>query len=86
MITSDNPRYENPDDIISDVEKGIKTNNYVKISDRKEAIHFALNSVQKNDIVAILGKGNEQYQVIDNIKQKYNDFDVINTYMENFDD
>ncbi|MDD4350700.1 MAG: UDP-N-acetylmuramoyl-L-alanyl-D-glutamate--2,6-diaminopimelate ligase [Clostridia bacterium] len=86
VITSDNPRYENPDDIISDVEKGIKTNNYVKISDRKEAIHFALNSVQKNDIVAILGKGNEQYQVIDNIKQKYNDFDVINTYMENFDD
>lgn len=85
VITSDNPRYENPDDIMTDVEKGIKTNNYVKISDRSEAICFALNFAQKNDIVAILGKGNEQYQVIENVKHKYNDFEIINKYLEHID-
>lgn len=82
IITSDNPRYEDPDLIISDVEKGIKITNYEKISDRRKAIIKALDIAQKDDIVAILGKGNENYQVFYNIKVPYCDVDVVNEYKE----
>lgn len=78
IITSDNPRYEDPDMIINDVEKGIKIANYEKISDRRKAINKALNIAQKDDIVAILGKGNENYQIFYNIKVPYCDVDVVN--------
>ncbi len=82
IITSDNPRYEDPDAIINDVEKGIKISNYEKISDRRKAINKALNIAQKDDIVAILGKGNENYQIFYNIKVPYSDIDVVNEYEE----
>jgi UDP-N-acetylmuramoyl-L-alanyl-D-glutamate--2,6-diaminopimelate ligase len=73
IITTDNPRSENPIDIINDVKSGIKKNNYEVFLKRKEAIRYALSLAKKDDIVFIAGKGAEQYQEIGGIKYAYND-------------
>jgi len=64
IITSDNPRTEDPDKIINDIEAGMtKTNGqYIKITDRRQAIKFALENVQNGDIIILAGKGHETYQ------------------------
>ncbi len=79
VITSDNPRYEEPMDIISEIEKGVLnvTKKYVIVQDRKEGIKYALNYAKKDDIVLIAGKGSEQYQEIFGIKKIYNDKDTV---------
>lgn len=70
IITSDNPRYENPLDIIEDIITGIsKTDGeYVKIPDRKEAIKYAIENGKKGDIIVLAGKGHEDYQEIEGKK------------------
>ena len=67
IITSDNPRFEKPEDIIADIVTGIeKTDgNYVKIPDRKEAIAYAIHNGEPGDIVVLAGKGHEDYQEIE---------------------
>ncbi|HEX2925187.1 MAG TPA: UDP-N-acetylmuramoyl-L-alanyl-D-glutamate--2,6-diaminopimelate ligase [Ruminiclostridium sp.] len=64
IITSDNPRTENPELIIEDIEAGIKNTNgkYIKITDRRQAIKFALENAQDGDIIILAGKGHETYQ------------------------
>ena len=62
IITSDNPRKENPDAIISEVEKGFRSTHYEKIVDRSEAIRHAVAMAQPRDLVLIAGKGHEKYQ------------------------
>lgn len=66
IITSDNPRTENPETIIQEIEKGIKKTkgNYTTITDRKEAIKHAIHMANKRDIVILAGKGHEPYQEI----------------------
>ncbi|TZE81947.1 UDP-N-acetylmuramoyl-L-alanyl-D-glutamate--2,6-diaminopimelate ligase [Calorimonas adulescens] len=66
IITSDNPRNEDPMKIIDDIEAGIlnKYNNYFKIENRKEAIKLALDMAKDNDIVLLAGKGHETYQIL----------------------
>ena len=76
FVTSDNPRYEPPVDIILQIEQGIKEiggSNYRPIVDRKEAIRAALEMANKDDIVLIAGKGAEQYNDVMGRKQPYND-------------
>ncbi len=70
IITSDNPRFENPEDIMDDIVTGIsKTDGeYVRISDRKEAIRYAIHHGQKGDIIVLAGKGHEDYQEIEGKK------------------
>ncbi len=70
IITSDNPRFEKPQDIINDIKIGIaKTNgNYIEISDRKEAIKYAIANGQPGDIIVLAGKGHEDYQEIEGVK------------------
>ena len=70
VITSDNPRYENPEDIISDIESAvIKTGGkYVRITDRGEAIKYAISIGQPGDIIIIAGKGHEDYQEIQGVR------------------
>ncbi|MCH5315057.1 MAG: UDP-N-acetylmuramoyl-L-alanyl-D-glutamate--2,6-diaminopimelate ligase [Eubacterium sp.] len=66
VVTSDNPRSENPSDIIKDIlegMKGVKTP-YEVIENRKEAIAFAINNAQKDDIILLAGKGHETYQIL----------------------
>ena len=77
ILTSDNPRFEDPEKIIEDIAKGIKEKKFYKIPDRKGAISFALNLAGKGDIVAILGKGHESYQEIMGVKYPFDDVEVV---------
>src|SRR5213079_1914377 len=66
ILTSDNPRTEDPNQILADAEVGIQktAKPYKKISDRREAIHQAVSQARPNDLVLIAGKGHEDYQII----------------------
>ncbi|WLR52245.1 UDP-N-acetylmuramoyl-L-alanyl-D-glutamate--2,6-diaminopimelate ligase [Bacillus tianshenii] len=64
VLTSDNPRSEDPEQILRDMEAGIADENYTTITDRKEAIHYAVSKAQAGDVVLIAGKGHETYQII----------------------
>ncbi|MFA5150144.1 MAG: UDP-N-acetylmuramoyl-L-alanyl-D-glutamate--2,6-diaminopimelate ligase [Candidatus Omnitrophota bacterium] len=66
VITSDNPRSEDPVGIIRDIRRGIKKNNYCAIPDRKRAIQKVLSLAGRGDIVLLAGKGHENYQVLKN--------------------
>lgn len=75
VLTSDNPRFEDPDAIINDVEKGLKkkTDNYITCEDRRKAIAYALSYIQDGDVLLIAGKGAEDYQEIMGTKLPFND-------------
>lgn len=76
ILTSDNPRHENPGQIIADMEKGIEMQNqhkYLNIENRREAIKTAIMLAQAGDIVLIAGKGHEKYQEIKGIKYPFDD-------------
>ncbi len=79
VVTTDNPRFEEPMEIISNVEKGVKkvTDKYVLIQDREQAIKYAIEHANKGDVLLVAGKGSERYQEILGIKQTYNDKDTI---------
>ncbi len=79
IITSDNPRTEKPEDIIEEIEKGIKKSKgeYKVIIDRKEAIKYAIEKAHKNDIIILSGKGHETYQEINGEKFPFDERDII---------
>ncbi len=79
IITSDNPRYEDPYSIIAQIEAGVKNGGgkYVAVTDREIAIEYALNLLEDGDILLVAGKGGENYQDIMGIKHSYNDNTVI---------
>lgn len=70
IITSDNPRFEEPEDILADIVIGMKKTNgkYITICDRKEAIAYAIHHGQPGDIIVLAGKGHEDYQEIKGVK------------------
>ena len=78
MITSDNPRNEDPLKIISEIEQGVKQKGsiYEVIPDRREAIHRAIANARTNDVVIIAGKGHENYQIIGSDKFHFDDREV----------
>ena len=78
FLTSDNPRFENPREIIAEIEKGIKNAEYEVHERREDAIARALSCCKKGDTLVVAGKGGEKYQDIDGIKMPYDDFEVIN--------
>ncbi len=84
IITSDNPRTENPESIVKDIEKGIvKTKGkYVAIVDRTEAIKHAIEIANKNDIIVLAGKGHETYQEINGEKKPYDERKIIKKIIE----
>ena len=79
IITSDNPRFEEPRDIINDIKTGMaKTNGrYVEICDRKEAIAYAIDHGEPGDIIVLAGKGHEDYQEIKGVKYPMDERDLI---------
>lgn len=77
IITSDNPRYEDPLSIINDIKKGIKKDNYEIIVDRTEAIKKAIELSTENDLILLVGKGHETYQEINGIKYPYDERLII---------
>ncbi len=79
IITSDNPRTEEPSQIIKDIEAGVKAltdDRYEVISDRRKAIERALSMAQKNDVIIIAGKGHETYQIIGTQKYDFDDREI----------
>ena len=79
ILTSDNPRYEDPLDIIASIEKGYRrfSVKYVIVPDRKRAIAYGIDFLQKGDVLLVAGKGGEEYQEIMGIKYPFNDHDII---------
>lgn len=79
IITSDNPRYEDAYDIISEIEEGIRPSGkkYVTVTDRETATEYAVRLLEKGDILLVAGKGGETYQEILGIRHSYNDGEVI---------
>ena len=79
IITSDNPRTEDPEKIVSQIEEGIKKTNgkYVCIVDRIEAIKYAINMASKKDLILLAGKGHEPYQEINGIKHPFDERIIV---------
>ncbi len=80
IITSDNPRTENPAEIIKEIEQGVEAQNYSKytsIPDRKDAIKMAIKFAEPKDIILVAGKGHETYQEIDGERHHFDDKEVI---------
>ena len=85
IITSDNPRTENPETIIAEMEAGITAVNYKKymsITDRKQAIKTACQLAQPNDIILIAGKGHETYQEINGVRHDFDDMQIVKEILE----
>jgi len=82
IITSDNPRKENPDTIIAEVEKGFRSTHYEKIVDRTQAINRAVELARPHDIVLIAGKGHENYQEFADHTIPFDDIQVARRAIE----
>ena len=87
IITSDNPRTENPDEIVNEIEKGIKKTNgkYECIVDRREAIKKAIEMANKRDLIVLAGKGHETYQEINHEKHHYDEREIIKQIIEDME-
>ncbi len=81
IFTSDNPRTENPDDILKEIVKGNNDKNYQIIVDRKKAIIKGLTLLKNNDYLLILGKGHEDYQIIGHKKIPFSDYAIVQDYL-----
>ncbi len=84
IITSDNPRFEKPEDIIADIRTGIgrTAGEYVEIVNRKEAIAYAIHNAQSGDIIVLAGKGHEDYQEIEGKKYPMDERVLIREILE----
>jgi UDP-N-acetylmuramoyl-L-alanyl-D-glutamate--2,6-diaminopimelate ligase len=82
VFTSDNPRTEDPQAIMNDILAGVTTDNYEVELDRREAIKKALDMINKDDVVLILGKGHEDYQIIGHEKIHLDDAEEVRKYIE----
>ena len=84
ILTSDNPRNENPDAILDAIEEGIKLTKgkYVIIENRREAIRYALRMGREGDVVILAGKGHETYQDVMGVKKPFDEKIVVNELLE----
>ena len=85
IITSDNPRFENPDDIINDMMAGVAANQQhkvLRITNRLEAIKTACALAKKGDVILVAGKGHENYQEINGVKHHFDDREVLSSIFE----
>ncbi len=82
IITSDNPRTENPESIIEEIVKGVKGGEYKVVVNRREAIKYALSIAKKDDIVLLLGKGQETYQIIGTEKMHFDEREIVKEILE----
>ena len=85
IFTSDNPRTEDPEQILREMEAGVEAGNkYLKITDRHEAIKTAVMLAEPRDIILLAGKGHEDYQIIGSEKLPFNDKAVVKEWLEKF--
>lgn len=83
IVTSDNPRHEDPMDIISEITKGIEKNNYKVIENREEAIKTAIKESEENAVILVAGKGHETYQEIKGVRSHFSDIEIAEKYLRN---
>ncbi len=85
IFTSDNPRTEDPEQILKEMESGVEAGDkYLKITDRHEAIKTAVMLAEPRDIILLAGKGHEDYQIIGTEKLPFNDKTIVKEYFEKF--
>ena len=86
LVTSDNSRYEDVNDIVNDILVGLNKYDtpYEIITDRKKAIHYLLEHCGKDDIVALAGKGHEEYQDIMGVKTHFSEQEIVEEYMKEY--
>ena len=80
IITSDNPRFEDPQEIINDMLAGLtekQRQGVLTIADRREAIRAACILAQPGDVVLVAGKGHEDYQIVQGVKHHFDDHEII---------
>jgi UDP-N-acetylmuramoyl-L-alanyl-D-glutamate--2,6-diaminopimelate ligase len=85
ILTSDNPRTEDPSAILNDMEQGLTSaakRKYITIVDRSEAIKTAVSFANKEDIILVAGKGHEKYQDINGVKHPFDDKEVLRRMFE----
>ncbi len=85
ILTSDNPRTEDPAQILKDMEAGVEAHQTMKtltIQDREQAIKTAVSMAQPGDIILIAGKGHEKYQEINGVKHPFDDFALVQNYFD----
>jgi len=81
FITSDNPRNEDPFEIINEICSGLKKDNYEVIENREEAIKKAIESTEENAVILIAGKGHENYQEIKGVRKHFSDKEIAEKYL-----
>ena len=85
VLTSDNPRFEEPEDILKDMQAGLDSEELraktITIADRKEAIRTALMIAEKGDVILIAGKGHEDYQDVKGVKHHFDDHEIVREAM-----
>lgn len=77
IVTSDNPRSESPESIISGITQGMDKENFKPIEDRRSAITYALSEAKSGDVVLVAGKGHEDYQEINGVRKPFSDKEII---------
>ena len=85
ILTSDNPRNEEPEAILSEMEQGVQAQHFHKvqtITDRRQAIQSVCKNAQKGDIILIAGKGHETYQEIKGVRHHFDDFEIVREFLE----
>ena len=82
IITSDNPRSEDPMSIIEDIKAGLDKNNYIIIENRKEAIRKAISIAKKDDAIVIAGKGHETYQILKDKTIHFDEREVVKEILD----
>ena len=88
VLTNDNPRNEDPDEIIQDILNGLKNTQNIKVElDRRRAIDYCLQGMKENEnenILLIAGKGHEEFQEINQNKIKFSDFDQVTNFLNKY--
>ena len=79
ILTSDNPRWEDPEEILDDIEDGIRGTGgqYVRIADRREAVRYAMAHAMENDMLVLAGKGHEAYQEICGVRYPLSEYELV---------
>ena len=83
IVTSDNPRTEDPQEIIREIAAGLQKDNHVIQPDRAKAIEIAVQNAEKDDIIVIAGKGHETYQIIGREKRHFDDREAVREALAN---
>lgn len=82
VVTSDNPRTENPSKIIEDIISGVKKKNYIIIENRKEGIKKSIEMAKSGDVIVIAGKGHEDYQILSTGKIHFNEREIVDEILQ----